>query len=462
MIEHDIPEYLLDELVLPAHSMEAEQAVIGSLILYSEKYDDVLDIVEESDFYGTTHKQIFHAMSDLTKEDQPIDAMTISQKLQQIDLLDKIGGLAYILNLTKGIPNTSNLLSYAKIVADKSTERKILSASLLISEISRDGEITTEDKITQSRQLLEDIESKGGEEVEQISGALRRLIEDIDQKYNSDEKYFGITTGLTAIDEKIQGFEGGDYIIIAARPSMGKTTLLMNIVEHIAVEKELPVLVFSMEMPEHQLMQRLTSSISEIPLSLVRNGKLRDDHWPKLSSAISKLKDCPLYIDDRPALTATQIRATARKMHKKHGLGAIAIDYMQLAKSKAENRNMEITDISGTFKSIAKELNIPVIALSQLNRKLEDRANRRPIMSDLRESGAIEQDADIIMFLYRDEVYNEFTEQKNVAEVIIAKARNGTTGTAHIKSDLHISRFNNLDGPTPQHENTSQGGFGYD
>lgn len=444
------PSEAIEHLKVPPHSIEAEQSVLGGLLLENRAWDKIADIVLEEDFYRQDHRLIFRSIAVLAERDEPLDIITLSEWLKDRDELENAGGLAYLGTLAKDTPSAANIKAYAEIVREKSVLRQLISIG---SEISEDAFNAGE---RPSKELLDEAEKKVFEIAEQgnrkadfqnIKSLLKETLAHIDELSKSDATITGASTGYGDLDEMTSGLQKGDLIIVAGRPSMGKTTFSMNLAEYIAVNDKKPVAIFSMEMPAEQLVLRMFASMGRVPLNDIRTGKIREEDWPRIGMAVKTFGETQLFIDDTPAMSPTEIRAKARRLHREHGqLGIIVIDYLQLMQSggKSENRATEISEISRGLKALAKELQCPVIALSQLNRSLEQRLNKRPIMSDLRESGAIEQDADVIMFIYRDEVYNEDTPDKGMAEVIIGKQRNGAIGKVRLTFTGKYTRFDNF------------------
>ncbi|HHC72016.1 MAG TPA: replicative DNA helicase [Thiotrichales bacterium] len=437
-------------LKVPPHSIEAEQAVLGGLMLDNRSWDQLADRVTEEDFYRRDHRLIFRAIRHLAEESQPFDAVTLSSWLKNQGLLEEAGGLAYLGALARETPSAANIRAYADIVRERSVLRQLADVGTDIANSAYQPEGRN------SAQLLDEAEqkvfriaeqgSRTGRGMTDIKTLLAKAVDRIDELQHLEDAITGIPTGFTDFDQMTSGLQDSDLIIIAGRPSMGKTTFAMNIAEHAAIRAGKPVAVFSMEMPGEQLAMRLMSSLGRIDQHRVRTGRLEDDDWARLSSAVSILAEAPLFIDDTPALSPTELRARARRLKREHGLGMIVIDYLQLMQvpGGGENRATEISEISRSLKALAKELDVPVIALSQLNRSLEQRPNKRPVMSDLRESGAIEQDADLIVFIYRDEVYKEDTQDKGIAEIIIGKQRNGPIGTVRLTFLGQYTKFENF------------------
>jgi replicative DNA helicase len=440
-----------EALKMPPHSIEAEQAVLGGLLIDNATWDQVADLITESDFYRKDHRLIFRAVATLAEEGQPYDAVTLSEWLGNRNELDNAGGLAYLGELAKNTPTAANIKAYANIVRERAILRQLIrvSTEIAAAAYNPDGR-SSADILDEAEKKVFDIAEQGarnGSGYQGIKDLLVKAVDRIDTLYQNDSAYTGIPTGFTDFDEKTSGLQNSDLIIIAGRPSMGKTSFAMNLVEHAAIKHRAPVAVFSMEMPGEQLVMRMMSSLGRIDQHKIRTGKLDDSDWPRLTSAVGILNDAPIFIDDTPGLTPMEVRARARRIAREHGLGMIVIDYLQLMQGShgsSENRATEISEISRALKGLAKELSVPVIALSQLNRGLEQRPNKRPIMSDLRESGAIEQDADVIVFIYRDEVYNEDSPDKGTAEIIIGKQRNGPIGMSRLTFLGQYTRFENF------------------
>ena len=437
-------------LKLPPHSIEAEQSVLGGLMLDNNAWDAVSEVVVDKDFYRQEHRLIFRMMSKLVENTSPLDVITLSEALSKTNELEAVGGLSYLGELAKNTPSVSNIKAYADIVRERSILRQLISVA---NEIAGDAFDTGG---RSSTEILDDAERKVFQIAEErpntvgpkeVNPLLTKAIERIDELYHSDNAITGLSTGYSDIDTMTAGLQPSDLIIIAGRPSMGKTTFAMNIVEHAVIQGDKPVIVFSMEMPGESLIMRMLSSLGRIDQTKIRTGQLDDDDWPRLTSAVSLLKDKKLFIDDTPSLSPTDVRSRARRIAREHGQPAlIMIDYLQLmqVKERSENRVGEISEISRSLKALAKELHVPVVSLSQLNRSLEQRPNKRPVMSDLRESGSIEQDADVIAFIYRDEVYNEDSPAKGIAEIIIGKQRNGPIGTRRLAFIGKYTRFEDL------------------
>ncbi|MDR2877895.1 MAG: replicative DNA helicase [Chromatiales bacterium] len=444
-----------DALRIPPHSIEAEQAVLGGLMLDSSAWETVADRVTEEDFYRHEHRLIFRAIGALCTRNDPVDVVTVSEWLAHQKILEEAGGFSYLAEMVGSTPSAANIRTYAGIVRERSVLRQLIHVGTEIgnSAFMPEGRDCAE-IIDNAERLVYAIAEQGRRNQRSfrpVKDLLVDVTERIDKLYHNSGAYTGTPTGFSDFDEKTSGLQETDLIIIAGRPSMGKTSFAMNIAEHAAIKSNVPVAVFSMEMQSEQLVTRLLSSLGRIDQQIMRTGKLRDEDWPRLTSAMSLLSEAPLFIDDTPALSPTEMRARARRIDRElkrtlgKGLGLIVIDYLQLMQVPGfkENRTNEISEISRSLKALAKELSVPVIALSQLNRSLEQRPNKRPVMSDLRESGAIEQDADLIAFIYRDEVYHEDTPDKGIAEVIIGKQRNGPTGIVKLTFLGQYTRFEN-------------------
>lgn len=438
-------------LKVPPHSIEAEQSVLGGVMLDNNAWERIAELVSENDFYRHDHRQIFRALSSLAARNQPFDVVTVAETLDREGLGEQVGGLAYLGQLAKNTPSTANIVAYAQIIRERATLRQLISTS---SEIA-DNAFNPRGR--QAGEILDEAEQKifaiaesrpktGGPQA--VTELLTKAIDRIDTLFNSDGAITGLSTGFADLDNMTSGLQPADLVIVAGRPSMGKTTFAMNLVENAVLRSDKAVLVFSLEMPGESLIMRMLSSLGRIDQTKVRSGRLDDDDWPRLTSAVNLLNDRKLFIDDTAGLSPMEMRARARRVVREHGdLSLIMIDYLQLMRiggGGSENRTNEISEISRSLKALAKEFNVPVVALSQLNRSLEQRPNKRPINSDLRESGAIEQDADVIMFVYRDEVYHPDSQDKGVAEIIIGKQRNGPIGTARLAFLGKYTRFENL------------------
>ena len=448
-------EAQVESLKVPPHSLEAEQSVLGGLMLDNAAWDRVAEKVVKDDFYLRQHKAIFSAMAALMVQNNPIDLITVSEALEKDKKLEDIGGFAYLGEIAKNTPSAANIVAYAEIVRERAVVRELIGTANEVADACYNPEGRSSEELldfAESRvfKIAEQRENKN-EGPKDLNSILSSTVDKIEQLMASDsDGVTGLTSGFTDLDKMTSGFQSSDLIIVAARPSMGKTTFAMNLVETAALTSDKPALVFSLEMPADSIMMRMLASLGRIDQTKVRTGNLDDDDWARLASTMGLMQEKgQLYIDDSSGLTPTEVRSRARRIAREHGgLSMIMIDYLQLMRSPEfkDNRTLEIADISASLKALAKELNIPIIALAQLNRGLEQRADKRPVNSDLRESGSIEQDADLIMFIYRDEVYHEDSEDKGTAEIIIGKHRNGPIGRIRLTTQLHFSRFDNYAG----------------
>jgi replicative DNA helicase len=436
-------------LKIPPHSIEAEQAVLGGAFLDKEAWDKVIERVREEDFYRKDHRTIFRAISQLSEEGEPYDIVTVAEWLENHQLLDEAGGMRNLAALAENTPSASNISAYADIVRKRSILRQLISATTDINDTVFNPQGRTSEQILEyAEQTVFEIaerENQGRKSYHDIKDYLKGALERIDELFHKDSPITGIATGYDDLDMKTAGFQRSDLIIVAGRPSMGKTAFAINIAENAAIKGKESVAIFSMEMPGEQLAMRMMSSLGRIDQHKIRTGKLDDEDWPRLTSSVSILQESRMFIDDTPALTPSELRARCRRISREHGLDLVVVDYLQLMQvaGTSENRATEISEISRSLKAMAKELSVPVIALSQLNRSLEQRQDKRPVMSDLRESGAIEQDADVILFIYRDEVYDEESVDKGLAEIIIGKQRNGPIGKVKLAFRGQYTRFEN-------------------
>ena len=425
----------------------AEQAVLGSMLVDKDAVMAATEFLKPEDFYRDDNKEIYAAMLDLYKLDKHIDTITLKEELKLRGTLEKVGDIQYIATLIDTVPTTSNVESYVKIVEEKSVIRKLIKAA---NDILKLGYSQTEEVDTiveqAEKKIYDIIESKNSKQYSSIREILVTAFDEIEKKYQNKNKMSGIPSGFVDLDKKISGLNPSDLIIVAARPAMGKSAFVLNIANYVAMFDKVPVLIFSLEMSKEQMINRILASESEVDSMKLRNADLSTDDWLKLGDASGRLSEIPLYIDDTPGLSATELRAKCRKAKLEKGIGLIIIDYLQLMESKSKNqsRQQEISEISRSLKILAKELKVPVIALSQLSRATESRTDHRPMLSDLRESGAIEQDADIVMFLHREDYYDAETEKKNIAEVIISKNRSGSTGTVELAWIGEYTKFANL------------------
>ena len=441
----------LEAMRIPPHSVEAEQAVLGSLMLDNATWEQVADRIREDDFYRQDHRLIFRAISELTDGNSPFDAVTLSEWLLSRNQLEAAGGLAYLATLARDTPTAANVRAYADIVRERSVLRQLIRVGGELAEAAyRPEGRGTEELIDYAERQVFDIAERGGRlqrSFVKITELLSVAVDRLDLLMHANNPVTGLPTGLDKFDRMTAGLQPGDLIIIAGRPSMGKTAFAINIAEYCSCRPEnpIPTAIFSMEMSGEQLAMRLISSLGRIDQQKVRTGQLDQTDWQRVSSAIAIMSKAPMFIDDTGALTPTELRARARRLKREHNLGLMVVDYLQLMSvpGTRENRATEISEICRSLKALAKELNIPVIALSQLNRSLEQRPDKRPIMSDLRESGSIEQDADLIAFIYRDEVYDKDSPNKGMAEIIIGKQRNGPIGTVQATFLGAYTRFEN-------------------
>ena len=439
------------EAKLPPHSIEAEQSVIGGLLLSERAWDEVAGRINEEDFYREDHRLLFRGLADLADTGQPRDLVTLTEWLRSRGLLDKAGGASYLGNLAADIPGAANIRAYADIVRERSIMRQLIRAGDMITGMGFDTQGLTAADLLESAEkeifAIAERGRRGGEGPQGLNSILTKAVNRIEKLVANEGSFSGLPTGLHNFDKMTNGLQPADLLILAGRPSMGKTSFAMNIVENVAIKEKVPVAVFSLEMSAEQLVIRMISSWGRIDQTRLRSGQLTEDDWPKITSAIGIMNEnARLFIDDTPALSPSELRARARRLKREHDIGLVMVDYLQLMQvpGTSENRTNEISEISRSLKALAKELDVPVIALSQLNRQVEQRDNKRPRMSDLRESGGIEQDADVIMFLYRDEVYNQDTTEKGIGEVIIGKQRNGPIGTVRVAFRGEYLRFDDL------------------
>ncbi|MEM8983634.1 MAG: replicative DNA helicase [Pseudomonadota bacterium] len=438
-------------LKTPPHSLEAEQSLLGGLMLDGTAWDRVADVVAADDFYRQDHAKIFAACATLIDKRVELDAVTLSQHLDSLGQLNEVGGLDYLSALSSETPNAANVRAYAKIVRERALLRSLVTVGNEIagSVFNTDGNGATElvEKAEQAIFQIAETGQAAGAGLRPIQELLPGVVDEIDRRYKRGGEPVGISTGFKDFDELTTGLQPSDLIIVAGRPSMGKTTFAVNIAENAALgASKVPTAIYSMEMSAEQLMFRMMSSLGQVTLPKLRTGKLVDQDWARINSAVQLLGEAPVFIDDTPGLTPTELRARARRLKRQHDLGLIVVDYLQLMEvpgDKSENRATEISTISRSLKALAKEINVPVIALSQLNRAVDSRQDKRPVMSDLRESGAIEQDADLIVFIYREQVYDPNTPRKNVADIIVGKHRNGPTGDLQLTFQGEFTRFRN-------------------
>ena len=451
--DNDPPDRQVAQLRIPPHSLEAESSVLGGLLLDNGAWDRVGDLLVDGDFYRHEHKLIYAAIGGLINANKPADVITVYEQLQNLGKAEEVGGLQYLNSLAQYVPSASNIRRYGEIVRERSILRKLISASDEIATNAFNTQGKAVDKILdEAEQKIFNIGEEGSrmkQGFQSMDSLVVELLDRVTEMADNPNDITGVPTGFYDFDKMTSGMQAGDMIVLAARPSMGKTSLAINIAEHVALNEGLPVAVFSMEMGAAQLAVRIVGSIGRIDQGHLRTGKLTDEEWPRLTEAIEKLRTISLHIDETPGLTSSELRANARRLARQCGqLGLIVVDYLQLMSVSGgmadENRATAVGEISRGLKMLAKELKCPVIALSQLSRGVESRTDKRPMMSDLRESGAIEQDADVIMFIYRDDYYNKDSKEPGVAEVIIAKQRNGPTGTVKLGFLKPLTKFENL------------------
>lgn len=437
---------------LPPYSLEAEQAVLGGLMLDNDSWLRVGDRVTEADFYREDHRLIFEAIRDLAEANKPYDVVTLAEWFKSRNQLENVGGLAYLGALANETPSAANIQAYADIVREQSVLRQLISAGVSISDMGFDAQGRT------SSELLNEAEKRvfaiaeqlkrGKQDFVSAGEVLPKLIKRVHELFESDNAFTGLPTGLTDLDDRTSGLQNGDLIIVAARPSMGKTALAMNFVENIAIKHGVPTAVFSMEMSAPQLLLRMIASLGRIDQQRLRSGKLNDMDWPRFSHAVAMLEQAKskIFVDDSSALNPTEMHARARRMQREHEIGFIVVDYLQLMSvpGTRENRTTEVSEISRSLKALARDLNVPVVALSQVNRKADSNPDSKPRLSDLRESGSIEQDADVVMFIHRDDYHDPNSSKKGTAEIIIAKQRNGPTDTVNVAFLREITKFENL------------------
>ena len=434
---------------LPPQNMDAEQSILGGILLDNHAINSVIEIIDTTDFYSEAHKKIFSAIIDLSERSEPSDLITLSNLLRDKKQIDTIGGVAYLASLVDNVPSAAHIAYYAKIVKEKSILRRLIGASTEILTKSYESSSNVNDVLDDAENAIFQITEN---KIKPSFFPLKDLIKDsfkmIEQLYEKKALITGVPTGYDELDQMTSGFQNSDLIIIAGRPSMGKTALAINIAQNASIKTGIPVAIYSLEMSREQLALRMLASEARVDSQRLRKGFLGETDWPKLTTAAGTLSDAAIFIDDTPAISVLEMKAKARRLKAEHGLGLIVLDYLQLMRGRNASmpREQEISEISRSLKSLAKELNVPVVALSQLNRQVEARTDKRPQMADLRESGAIEQDADVIVFIYRDEVYNksEDSPEKGLAEIIVGKQRNGPTGKVKLSFLKDYTRFENL------------------
>jgi replicative DNA helicase len=433
---------------VPPQNLEAEQSVIGSILLDPESIHTVLPLIRTDDFYQAAHQEIYYAMVQLAEQSRPIDLLTVTDQLTKNGKLELVGGAGYLSSLADNVHTSVNVQNYAGIVREKSTLREVISKSTkIIQEAFDEGDQVDEFLDRIEHVIFEISEKRSGNSLIPLSEVVKEGFKTIERYYDSPDAMGGTPTGFHELDKLLSGLQPSDLLIIAARPSMGKTAFALNIAQNVAIRSKVPVAIFSLEMSRAQLAMRMLCSEGRVDSAKLRGGGLTDEDWIRLTRAAGELSEAPVYIDDTAQVSALEMRAKCRRLKASRGLGLVIVDYMQLMRGhgRIESREREISEISRSLKAMAKELNVPVIALSQLNRAVESRDNKRPMMVDLRESGAIEQDADVITFIYRDEVYNAESPELGVAEIIIGKHRNGPTGTAKLAFLNKYTRFENLE-----------------
>jgi replicative DNA helicase len=446
----DIARRATERLRLPPHSVEAEQSLLGGLMLDQRAWDQIADVVGAEDLYRADHRLIFSAVAALVERSQPPDAVTVSEHLQRLGQLEAAGGLPYLARLVQDTPSAANIRAYARIVRERAMLRQLIEigGDIAASAHASEGQ-TVEEIVDLAEQRVFEIADGGqrrGAGFKSLKQILPKTIDRLDVLSHSTSELTGVSSGFTEMDRMTAGLQRGELIIVAGRPSMGKTTLAMNIAENAAIGSQVPTAIFSMEMSAEQLSFRMIGSIGRVNQTRLRTGKVTEQDWSRIDSAVSLMSGAPIFIDDSGALTPTDVRARARRLKREHGLGLIVVDYLQLMQvtGTVENRATEISEISRSLKALSKELDVPVVALSQLNRSVEQRQDKKPVMSDLRESGAIEQDADLIVFIYREEVYEPDTPRKGIADIIIAKQRNGPVGEFRLTFLGEYTKFENL------------------
>ena len=435
-------------LKVPPYNLEAEQSVLGSMLLSKDAIFTAVERLKADDFYKDSHQRIFELLLELHENREPVDLITVTEAMRSKKMLEQVGGVTYLTTLTEIVPTAANISYYCDIVEEKSLIRKLINTCSKVLSMAYEAKDDVEGLLDEAeRMIFEIVQKRRVEGFFHIKDVLLTTFERIEELYNSEGGITGIPTGFPDLDEKTSGFQPSDLILIAARPSMGKTSFALNIAANAAIRHDIPVAIFSLEMSKEQLVQRLLCSESNVDSHRLRTGQLQDDDWPRLAQAMGPLSEAPIYIDDTPGISSLELMAKARRLKAEKGLGLIVIDYLQLMSGRAnlENRQQEISEVSRSLKALARELSVPVVALSQLSRAPEVRADHRPILSDLRESGSQEQDSDLVAFLYRDDYYDPETEKKNIAEVIIAKQRNGPTGTVELAWLPRFTKFASIE-----------------
>ncbi|MFN2609803.1 MAG: replicative DNA helicase [Actinomycetota bacterium] len=432
---------------VPPHNLEAEESVLGACLLSREAIADVLEILDEADFYKPANSEIFIAILELYGKGEPVDAVTLADELTRRDSIESVGGKPYLFTLVQSVPTPGSAAHYARIVEEHALLRRLIEASHEISDIAFGVPEDVDQAIDQSEDLIYKVsQRRNSSDFQALRDLLAENMEMVEKLYERGSSITGLPTGFAELDTLTAGLQPSNLIIIAARPAMGKSAFSVSIAQHVAVEEQVPVVIFSLEMSKNELVQRLMCSEARVDSNRLRRGALQDSDWPKLSHALGKLAEAPIFIDDTANVTIMEMRAKCRRLKSKHGLGLVIVDYLQLMQplKRTDNRVQEVADISRNLKLLARDLDIPVIAISQLSRNLEHRTDKRPVLADLRDSGSLEQDADLVMFIYRDEVYNPDTSQKGIAEIMLSKHRNGPIGKIDLAFLEHYTKFANL------------------
>lgn len=435
---------------VPPHSVEAEQSLLGSMFLSAEAIPQVLEKIRSDDFYYPAHQHVCQAIVALYGRGEPVDPITTAEELKTMGVLDKIGGKTYLHDLLQEVPTAANVKYYLDIVEKKAVLRNLIRVATEVATLGYEASDDVEAAIDRAENLIFSIAQRRiTERFLPVKDFLPEIFEQIERLYQKETQVTGLPTGFKDLDKLTSGLHPSDLIVVAARPSMGKSSLVLNMAENISLQEKVPVGIFSLEMSKHQLVQRLICSVARVDAQVLRVGNLKEDDWPKFSNAVGQLAEAPIYIDDTANITIMEVRAKARRLMARKELGLIIVDYLQLMQgdTRSENRQQEISEISRALKILGRELNVPIIAVSQLSRAVEQRQDKRPLLSDLRESGAIEQDADVVLFIYRDDYYYRDSDDKGIAEIIVAKHRNGPTGTVKTAFLQHYTKFANLVSP---------------
>lgn len=432
---------------VPPHNLEAEESVLGACLLSREAIANVLEVVSAEDFYKPTHGVIFEAVLSLYGRGEPVDAVTLAEELRRADSLEQIGGATYIHTLVSGVPTAGSATYYAKIVEELALLRRLIDASQTISDLAFNVPEDVAEAVDEAENLIYQVSRRRiTEDFRELKGLLTENMEMVEKLYERGSLITGTASGFTELDNITAGFQPSNLIIVAARPSMGKSSWAVTVAQNIAVAQKQPVVIFSLEMSKMELVQRLLCAEARVDSNRLRRGALQDSDWPKLSHALGRLAEAPIFIDDTAQLSVMEMRAKCRRLQSKHGLGLVIVDYLQLMQpvKRTDNRVQEISEISRSLKILARDLEVPVLAVSQLSRNVEYRSDKRPLLADLRESGAIEQDSDLVIFIYRDEVYNPDSPQKGIAEIHVAKHRNGPIGKIELTFLEHYTKFADL------------------